>query len=467
MDVDKIVSYCDQIDSLTEAIRLEVGSAPEPPDVGVVVSEGGDLQGALDAGGPIELTVNARFDHPGGFLATHPETSLTGRGDNTLTGDTAPAFRVPTGIDEVAVATLAVASNFSAALQIGRNDAEQVTLDQVPELITLRAVVSAYHRGKRAFEVNGHGVLLTDCEVHDCYAESGQDSQAVWIGNSPGAVEVSGGYFEGASETLMVGGDTMKIPDCRPTGITLRGGTYTKALAWKDAGVAVKNIIELKDGLDVLIDDCDLSYCWKSGQDGYAFMFTPSNGGAVSVTVRNCCVTEVGGIVNITGTDATGVNATRTQVTISGGEYRTNKLAMGGSGRFCLATRGPEFLIVEDAVIAHEGNALMDLADDKAPIDLLRIVGCTWNYGSYGIRIGGASHGDNAQGIIGSVVVTGNTISGAHSSFRSRYPDNTYVEAMSHERERQVDGAHHAYAREILREIARVHDWELDYRLRD
>ena len=100
---------------------------------------------------------------------------------------------------------------------------------------------------------------------------------------------------------------------------------------------------------------------------------------------------------------------------------------MGGSGRFCLIGRGPESVIVEDALIRHDGNALIDVCDD-APVDLLRVVNCDWNYGSYGIRIDGANHGDNAAGVIRELVITGNTISGAHAQFRDRYPDNIYVD---------------------------------------
>ena len=208
-------------------------------------------------------------------------------------------------------------------------------------------------------------------------------------------------YLEAASENILVGGDAMKIPDCRPTQITVRTCVFCKPLAWQgDAAIPVKNLLELKDGEDVLIEDCDFAQCWKSAQDGYCFMFTPSNGGSVSVVVRDCRVRDVGGIVNITGVDTTGANQRRTRVAIDGGEYCTNKATMGGSGRFSLITGGPERVTVERAFIQHEGASFIDVGD-SAPIDVLRIVGSTWNYGSYGLRIGGYNHGDNTLGQIG------------------------------------------------------------------
>jgi hypothetical protein len=462
MNPDKIRAYCDKIDQCTLAIRAEL--APTPPEE-TTVSDSAALTTALAAGGRIVLEAGAPFYAAGGFAITVPDTAIVGCAESEIHAETAPALRVVPGVDDVGIEGLEVATaSDQAALQIGRNDSQQTTLEAAPNVVIARGVTSSGQRGKRAIEVNGRDVELVDCEVHDCYDPAGRDSQAVWIGNAPGPVRVIGGYFEGASETLMVGGDTMKIPDCRPTWIRISGGTYTKRLAWKEAGVPkVKNLLELKDGLDVLIEDCEFYNCWKSGQDGYGFMFTPSNGGAVSVTVRNCRMHDVGGIVNVTGTDASGINPTRTRVAIYGGDYRTNTAAMGGSGRFLLAQRGPASLIVDHATIAHEGNALMDLADDDVPIDVLQVVNSTWNYGSYGIRIGGASHGDNSAGIIRSIDITGNTITGAHSQFRDRYPDNIYLEAMSHDREVDVDRLAKAYAQAVRTELQRVRAWEREY----
>jgi hypothetical protein len=459
-----IRASCDAIDA-----ELETVTPPEPPEPGdgVLVEAGGNLQAALDAGGHVTLAQGAAFFHGGGYTCTTPHTIVVGEGQNIVEGDTAPGLRIPPEIDDIAVETLTITSDTHAGLQVGRNDDGQVTLDQAPVGLRLRGVKSSGHRGKRTFEINAVDVEITDCEVYDCYSEAGQDSQAIWLGNCPGPVRVTGGYFEGGSENLMVGGDTMKIPNCRPTGITIIGATFVKPLSWKDAGVPkVKNLLELKDGHDVLIEDCDLSQCWKSAQDGYAFMFTPSQGGSLqNIVVRNCRVRDVGGIMNITGTDASAINPQRTQISLLGGEYRTNKTLMGGSGRFCLAGRGPEWIIVEDCTIEHEGSSFCDLADDKAPIDRLRIVNSSWNYGSYGIRIGGLNHGDNSQGIIGTVEITGNTITGAHSQFKSRYPDNTYVESMSQAREVEVDKRAKEYAHDLREELKRVASWEREYRL--
>jgi hypothetical protein len=468
MNPDTIRQHCDAIDAATAAIRADLDEAAPTPPAGTPVADSDELIVALAEGGAIALAPGVPFVAGGGFAITVPDTTIAGLGGNTVEASTAPAIRVVPGVPGAAIECLAGRTGSDGGvIQIGRNDTEQATIEAAPLGVTIRAVTSTGHRGKRAIECNGRDVAILDCEVHDCFDPGGRDSQAIWIGNCPGPVRVAGGYFEGASENLMIGGDSMKIPGCRPTDIAIVGATFEKPIAWKaEGGPSVKNLIECKDGHNVTIEDCDLVRCWKSGQDGYAFMFTPANGGSVrNAVVRNCRVREVGGIVNVTGTDAAGINPERTQVAIYGGEYRTNKAAMGGSGRFLLAQRGPESLIVRDAYIAHEGNAFADLADDDAPIDVLEIRGCTWNYGSYGIRIGGASHGDNAYGLIGSITITGNTITGAHSAFRERYPDNAYLASMSRDREVHVDRTAKEYARSVRDELARVLAWEREYRL--
>jgi hypothetical protein len=429
---DTIRAHCDAIDALTQAIRDELIVDPVPPEPveEFVVTDPSDLQAALTAGGPVALASGLTAHHGSGYSFDTSATALRGQGDNCVGGDTNPALRVACGVQDVTIQTLAVlATAYDSVVRIGKNDSAQVTVEAAPRGVQICGVTSYGHRGKRAFEINAADVALVDCDVRDCYAPNNQDSQAIWIGNAPGPVLVDGGWFEAASECLMVGGDAMKIPDCRPTGITIRNATFTKRLEWQAAGVPVKNLLELKDGHDVLIDNCDLSNCWKSAQDGYGFMFTPTRGGSLrNVVVRNCRVSNVGGIVNITGyDDDADTPPPRTQVAIYGGDYRTNKAAMGGSGRFMLIGRGPESVIVEAAIIRHDGNALIDVCDDK-PVDLLRVVDCDWNYGDYGIRIGGSNHGDNAAGQVRELVITGNTISGAHSTFRDRYPDNTYVD---------------------------------------
>jgi hypothetical protein len=174
---------------------------------------------------------------------------------------------------------------------------------------------------------------------------------------------------------------------------------------------------------------------------------------------------DVGAILNITGYDSNWATPhPRTQVELHGGEYRTNKPVMGGTGRFALIDRGPERVVFANLLIRHEGSAFIECGSTPVT-DVLHVLNCDWNYGSYGIRIGGYNHGDNSHGYVIDLKVEGCTITGAHSQFKSRYPNNTYIEAMSYEREREVDKRAHEYAKEFERELKWVRSWASEYRL--
>ena len=447
MDPNVIRGYCDEIDVLTQQIRDELSDTPpEPPEPEdeTLVNNAGDLQAALTAGGNVALAPGLTCQNGSGYQFDTPATSLRGQEGSNVVGETNPALRVPIDIDDVGIESLVVAcTSYDTVVRIGKNDTGQTTVGQAPDGVKIQELSSSGHRGKRALEINACNVEIRNCDIRDLYAPNKQDSQAIWIGNCPGPVLIEDCYLEAASENILVGGDKMKIPNCRPTGITIRRSTFTKPIAWKgNTNIPCKNLIELKDGHDVLIQQCTLTNSWASGQDGYGFMFTPKNGGSLrNVLVEDCTMSEVGAIVNITGHDFTADNASslpRTQVEFRGGNYRTNKAMMGGPGRFCLITEGPERVVFNGLTIQHEGSSFIDYAD-KDSCDVMHVLNCSWNYGSYGIRIGGYNHGDNALGIIKDLKIEGCTITGAHSQFKSRYPNNTYVEAMSTNQEREID----------------------------
>ena len=469
MDPTVISQQCDVIDQAVATIRAELEAAPAPEPVPVLLAAGDDLQAALTTGGVYQLAPGADFAATGGFALPTPETRLQGLGANTVLGTRGPALRCGLAFHGGDLADLEIrVTEFDQTLiRLGINGLEQTEVAQVPRDFRLTRLTVPEYRGKHALELNAADVVVDHCDVRDVYAPSGQDSQAIWILNTPGAIHVRDCLLEAASENLMVGGDKVKLTDARPTNILIEDCVFTKPLAWKTAGTPrVKNLLELKEGWEVVVRRCTFSHSWKSAQDGYGFMFTPSQGGRVKVRVEHCVMTEVGGICNITGQDQNGgyPDAPRTQVHIVGGRYLTNTAAMGGPGRFALLTHGPERLIVEDADITIDGSAFI-LVGDRKPIDALHVLGCRWNYGSYGIMIGGYSHGDNQLGIIQDLRVEGCTIRGAHSAFKARFPDNTYVEAMSQKREREVDARVRETLAEVERELVRREAWAAEYQL--
>lgn len=314
-------------------------------------------------------------------------------------------------------------------IRIGLNTTEQNTLEEVPRNIEIGDFIVEQFRGKRPIEINAANVNINDVKVFDAFDPQGRDSQAICILNSPGNITIERCHLQAASENIMVGGDTMKIPNCRPTNIIIRDCTLDKPIQWKQLGVPkVKNLLELKDGHNITIERVVAFNCWQSAQTGYGFVFTPRNGGSLrNVIVTDCNIQNVGGIFQIMGRDVANYpTEPRSQITISGGTYRTNKTEMGGTGWFALLIDGPEFVDILGVDAQVDGNAFICVGDSD-PIDRLRIENSKFNCSKYGINIGGRMHGDNSLGIIKSLIVKGNTISQASSTFKRNFPENTYI----------------------------------------
>lgn len=462
-DKEKAKFHTDQIDLHNQALKdmIEEGEAPPSPGPVIVVSNEDELDQALKVGGQIELSVGSSFSKSYDYL--RDETFIRGQGNNQIIGLGAPALDVPLSLYNLSLRDVELqTSKHDILMLLGRNDTSQVELDKVPSRIVIEGLKSTGHRGKRGIEVNAEDVVIKNVDIRDIYSPAKIDSQCICVLNSPGNIHISDSHLEGAVENMMVGGDAMKLQNTRPTNITVIRTVFTKNLAWKgDAAIPVKNLFELKDGINVLVRDCEFSNSWVSAQDGYCFTFTPRRGGEVlNVMVENANVKDVSAIANIMGVDDNYATLRRTQTSFKGGTFKTNKAQMGGRGWFALVTNGPEYLIIDGVDATIDGSCFIGIegTSERAKVDQFHLINSKWNYGSYGIRLGGYSHGDNQLGVVKDIKIEGCTIQGAHSSFRARYPNNTYVSNMSAEREREVDAkqALAAFDREMKEAVKRA-----------
>lgn len=426
MDKDKMRSLLnesdrliDELDEVNGLIRSEL----EAPDV-VVVPAGGDLQAALNAGGPIELELTAGY--AGQYRMPVPGTRLTGHGNNHISADGAPVFDIPPGARDVRLTGVELDVDRSEiVVLVGRNTTDQ-TPENMPRDVILTELNIHGHRGKRGIEFNASGQVL-GCHVSDLYDPERIENQALWIANTVGGVRVEDCHLEGASQSLMIGGDTDRMPGGPVRGVIIRNCFFTKPIdTWRPIGIPVKTLLELKDGVEVIVEGCTLTNCWRAAQDGYAIVLTPRRGGIVEAKLRNLTVSNVGAIANITGFDDPFPDLQRTRVTFEGGTYATNCKELGGRGCFALITNGPQEVRILNLQCENDGSAFI-LIGDGDPIELLEVRGCTFRYGTYGIFINGHPDGDNSLGLVKTMIVEGNTISGAKAAFKARWPNNTYV----------------------------------------
>lgn len=419
-----------RLTALTESIRRELDEIDSivlddvPPVKKTQVWNSADLIKALSEDVRlIELTGNIEGDVP---FIVRSNAIITGKFN--LGVKTGPAIKVGPNSHAIQIHdVIGMSGTDQSIFEIGANDLTQTTIESTPNDILLDAVDVHTFRGKRAFAINAANVFMNNCRVEDVFDPARRDSQAIFVGNTPGLITVQGGYYEAASECFLSGGDTLKIPGITRKHFRIFDATFTKKMEWKGTVPSVKNIFELKDATDVIIQRCKLFNCWAAAQGGYAFMLTPTQGGQVrDIFIIGCEVYNVSGIANITGKDAHGINQTRTSVTFTRGKFKTNKLEMGGRGDFILATGGPEFIQVHDCDIEIDGNTFIDIADSQ-PVDYLRVTSCRFNAGLYGIRIGGENQGKNLLGQVRKLEIVGNTISQANSVFKRNFPDNVYI----------------------------------------
>jgi hypothetical protein len=193
----------------------------------------------------------------------------------------------------------------------GRND--QKTLDSVPHHLKMDR---CYIHGFPATTFMQRGLTLnsTDTEVtRSCFSEihaHGMDTQAICSWNTPGRNKILDNYLEAGSENILLGGADPYSVDFIPSDYQILRNHCFKPLTWKGAGWNVKNLLELKNARNVLIDGNIFENNWTDGQAGIPILFTVRNqeGTApfsiiTNVVFSNNTVKNAEGALNLLGTD--------------------------------------------------------------------------------------------------------------------------------------------------------------------
>ncbi len=110
--------------------------------------------------------------------------------------------------------------------------------------------------------------IITECH-HD-----GQDSQAIVGWNGPGPYLIANNYLAGAGENIMFGG-AVAATRVLPSDITIVGNHITKPAAWRGKWL-VKNLLEIKVGIRILIAENVIENVWTNGQVGNALVLKSS-----------------------------------------------------------------------------------------------------------------------------------------------------------------------------------------------
>ena len=430
--------------ALPELPRVYLNTTYQAPTGRVIsVAAGGNLQNAINSaacGDEIQLARGAVFTGafvlPARSCATNPihirtAGTLPPEGVRVSpavaasygfariqTADYQAALRAATGAFGYRLVAVEVTAATSATynyglLTIGAGD--EGTLSAMPGHVVIDRVYvhgfAALHL-KRCIALNGVSTAVVDSHLSECHAK-GQDSQAIAGWNGPGPYKIVNNHLEGAAENVLFGG-AGGGPAGPPSDIEIRRNYIYKPLSWLASGAyTVKNLLELKHAVRVLIEANVFQNNWADGQTGTAIVIMPINDGGTSA--RPTMVTDVTMRLNRVIASGNGISIIgRSGYAGSGPSEQLTRFAMENNtfeeiGRGDLRSDGRMmqiFVAARDITINHNtflhsqaagaraNSAIyMDAAPDAH--QPLAITNNLYSGGTYGLQGVGSSTGTN------------------------------------------------------------------------
>ena len=275
---------------------------------------------------------------------------------------------------------------------LGHGDDTQTALDQQPRRITFTGnTVVGNGLTKRGIAIHGADITVLDNRVLNI-ARVGQDSSAIGGWNGEGRWTIENNEIEGASENILIGGADPSIVGLVPTDITIRGNHLYKRLAWRGAGVGVKNLLELKTGRRVRIENNLLEFNWVDGQTGWGIVLTPSQYGTnprnslEDIDIVDNVLRETGGGINLLGSGQNSVTGITKRVHVSGNYIATDRATYGGQGWILQVGRSPEDVELTQNTIEMPGSGQLVVVTDGVVEGLtitrnaVRPIGTYWHH---------------------------------------------------------------------------------------
>jgi len=319
-------------------------------------------------------------------------------------------------------------------ITLGDGSNAQKSLDMVPSDLTLDRV---YIHGdpqlgqKRGIALNSARTTISNSYISDIKA-IGQEAQAIAGWNGPGDYVIQNNYLEAAGENIMFGGADPAIFNLVPTRIVIRGNTISKPLAWQARGSPweVKNLIELKNAIDVTVDQNIIEHSWAQAQNGFAIVLTGRNqgGGCPWCQVQQVLFTSnlirgAGGGINVLGYDDTNVNRQTNAITFRNNVFDgIDRSVWGGSGYFLQMTSSPLNIVIDhNTIVSGDAGGIVFVEGTVSGFAFTNNIA---TIGEYGIFSSGRGDGNDAiRASFPGASVTGNILVGGNSG---RYPPGNF-----------------------------------------
>jgi hypothetical protein len=326
-------------------------------------------------------------------------------------------------------------------IDLGDGSTAQSSLDQVPyNLMFDQCYIHAWPGQdlKRGIALNSAETSIINSYLAD-FKSVDQDSQAIAGWNGPGPYSIDNNYVEAAGENILFGGDIAYISDLVPSNIEILDNEFYKPLSWKPddpsyAGTpwTVKNLLELKNARQVLIEGNLLQNNWRESQDGYAILFTvrDKNGSMPWATVedvkfQNNVLAHVAAGFNILGID-NGTTAQTQHIIIRNNLIEDISSVWGSNGNLLQILNGANDIIFDHNTAFPTHSVI---TTDGAPSTGLVYTNNITTYGSYGIVGTNTQEGNQTLGYyFADAVVVGNVLAG-QSKNAVRYPMGNFFPA--------------------------------------
>ena len=432
------------------------------------VASGGDLQGALDSAQPGDeillatgatFTGNFRMNAKGGsgWITIRPDfalSSLPPAGTRMTpgtaaslglpriqSGNSAPALEATSGASgwRVVGVEITMAPSVPMAYTIvafGDGSRAQNTLSLVPRRLLLDRV---WVHGNSGLDVRrGLAVQCGECGVIDSWINditSASDAAAVWGWNGPGPIVIVNNQLEATAENIMFGGADPAIQGMNISDIEIRKNYITKPLRWQNGPYLIKNLIEFKNAVRVLIEGNVLENTWVHAQAGFAVVWwatdqegTASWATTSDITFRYNRVNNAAGGFQLTAYGDRSTNPWMTRVTIMHNLFTNIGTGSTGSGNGKLyQLNGP----LSDVVIEHNTGF--------APTSSVYFVGGATSMPGLSIRNNILGNGDyNVYSAVGQGTAAIVAYAGTENAFKGNivvkpwsvsYPSGNYTTA--------------------------------------
>ncbi len=240
-------------------------------------------------------------------------------------------------------------------------------------------------------------------------------------------------------------------------GRTAGGGTQwwtTTGTAFTDTGSAgsggaapgtpgdqwlVKNLFELKNARNVVVESNIFENNWAHGQVGYAILLTPRNqdGGCSwcvveNVTFQSNVVRNVGGGINILGYDYVNPSRQTANIRITNNLFYQINQSYGGSAWFLLVGDEPRNVVVDHNTVDAQGSAAVYVygGSATAPRKVLgfQFTNNAIRHNDYGINGADSAFGTSTlTSFFPDSIVRGNWLQGGDSA---RYPGGNHFNGL-------------------------------------